>query len=141
MLTRPATPQDIPFLIALRQDTMQQHLIASGVQTSPSYHRQRVLYHFECAQILLSQGRPVGLLKVSRQPGEWEIIQIQLTPELQGGGIGQRILNSLISEARDAGASIRLNVLKSNPARHLYTKLGFETIAQTSYEFIMVRNA
>ncbi len=86
MNTRPATREDIPFLLALRQQTMDAHLLASGVDTSGEYHLERVTYRFDCALILMDQGLPVGLLKVDRGPNEWEILQIQLASEMQGAG-------------------------------------------------------
>ena len=79
---RPATEADIPFLMALRQQTMDQHLAASGADTSLEAHRARVDYHFDCASILEDdQSEPVGLLKVRRLPDAWEIVQIQLAPQ------------------------------------------------------------
>jgi len=40
-------------------------------------------------------------------------------------------------EARDAGASLKLDVLKANPARRLYERLGFTVIADTAHLFEM----
>lgn len=140
MQTRPATREDIPFLLALRQQTMDAHLLASGVDTSGDYHLERVTYRLDCAQILLDQGLPAGLLKVDRRPNEWEILQIQLTSEMQGAGKGRQILEEIISAAAAAKASVRLNVLKANPARHLYVRLGFELVGESLHEYIMLRD-
>jgi GNAT superfamily N-acetyltransferase len=62
---------------------------------------------------------------------DWDLIQIQLTPSLQGQGFGAQLIQSIISQARQAGASLKLDVLKANPARRLYERLGFTTIAET----------
>ena len=141
MDTRPATKEDIPFLLALRRQTMDAHLLASGVEVSDEYHLERVAYRLDCAQILMAQGAPVGLLKIARGPGEWEILQIQLAPGLQGGGKGRLILQHVIREADAAGIGVRLNVLKANPAKRLYDRLGFELVGETAHEFIMIRAA
>ena len=139
MHTRPATREDIPFLLALRQQTMDAHLLASGVDTSGEYHLERVTYRFDCALILMDQGLPVGLLKVDRGPNEWEILQIQLAPEMQGTGKGRQILENVINEATEVKAGLRLGVLKANPARRLYVRLGFERVGETLHEYIMTR--
>jgi len=63
---RPATEADIPFLLELRRRTMSEHLQASGIEPSESERRARVLASFDCAEIVLLAGAPVGLLKVER---------------------------------------------------------------------------
>ena len=68
---------------------------------------------------------------------DWDLIQIQLAPSLQGQGFGAQIIQSVISEARDAGASLKLDVLKVNPARRLYERLGFTVITETAHLFEM----
>jgi ribosomal protein S18 acetylase RimI-like enzyme len=49
------------------------------------------------------------------------------TPSLHGQGFGTQLIQSVITEARHAGASLKLDVLKTNPARRLYERLGFTT--------------
>jgi hypothetical protein len=66
---RKASQSDIPFLLALRRETMDSHLAASGVDPTDAYHEARVMYRFECAEILLLAGHPVGLLKL-RKPAD-----------------------------------------------------------------------
>lgn len=134
---RPATEADIPFLLALRQETMDGHLVASGVAIDDASRHARVMHHFECADILLDGDEPVGLLKLLRSPGEWEIVQIQLAPALQGRGIGRSLLRKILAHAARAGVSVSLSVLKANPAKHLYEELGFEVFGEDAHEFHM----
>ena len=105
---------------------MDDHLRASGETPTNAYHAQRLHYRFDCADVLVRDDRPVGLLKVARDPGEWEIIQIQLDPSLQGQGVGRMLLEEIVSEAQNTGANLTLKVLTANPARKLYEQLGFE---------------
>ena len=135
---RPATQADIPFLLALRRETMDQHLEASGASTADACHMERLLYRFDCAQVLLDGGVPVGLIKVCSELACWEIVQIQLGRQLQGRGLGRSILESIIAEARLAGADVSLSVLKANPARHLYARLGFQVTGETEHEYRML---
>jgi hypothetical protein len=44
-------------------------------------------------------------------------------------------MQSVISEARHAGASLKLDVLKGSPARRLYHRLGFSDIAEKAHIF------
>ncbi len=136
---RPATQEDIPFLLALRRTTMDAHLAASGADTGEANHMQRLMGAFDCAQVLLLEGRPIGMLKVKRGEREWKIIQIQVVPEMQGKGLGAQILSEVITEADTAKAMLTLSVLKANPARALYERLGFVVEGESEFEFSMRR--
>jgi ribosomal protein S18 acetylase RimI-like enzyme len=134
---RPAVEADIPFLLELRDTTMTQHFAASGELVTPRAHRERVLYRYENAQVIERDGAPAGLFKVTRDGGAWQLVQIQLSPALQGKGIGQALIRELIAEARAAGASLTLRVLHQNPARHLYERLGFRVFEVGTHDFGM----
>lgn len=129
---RPATDADLSFLLDLRLQTMDQYYVASGVQLSREEHMQRVLNRFDCAQIIVIDERECGLLKLDRNGNDWHLIQIQLLPDLQGRGLGTKLMSNIISEATRAGATLRLGVLKANPARQLYERLGFLEVGETS---------
>jgi ribosomal protein S18 acetylase RimI-like enzyme len=134
---RQATESDVPFLMGLRRESMDQHLNATGASTSESDHLARVRYRFDCAEVLLQEGNPVGLLKVARDGRDWKVIQIQLVSKLQGQGLGAKLLNQVITEAVAAEASLTLSVLKANPARSLYERLGFVVESESEYEYNM----
>jgi ribosomal protein S18 acetylase RimI-like enzyme len=122
---RQAIEADIPFLLDLREQTMVPHQLASGVEASHDERVRRVLVRFDCAQIVLREAQPIGLLKVVRDGSNWELLQIQLVPGAQGRGLGSTLVEGVIADARAAGASLRLEVLRENPARRLYERLGF----------------
>ena len=134
---RPATEADIPFLLDLRRETMDEYLRASGADTSEASHRERLLYRFDCAEVLLMNDKPVGLLKVDHGDSEWKVIQIQLSPAVQGQGVGRQVLEGVIADARKAGVDVVLSVLKANPARSLYERLGFLVEGEDSHEYFM----
>ena len=134
---RPATKADIPFLLELRRLTMSEHLRASGIEPSQSERRARVLASFDCAEIILLAGAPVGLLKVVRGPDNWDLVQIQIVPEKQGRGFGSTILEKLLADAEQAHVTVSLSVLKVNPARQLYERLGFRIVAQNDHAYDM----
>jgi ribosomal protein S18 acetylase RimI-like enzyme len=134
---RPATETDIPFLLELRRQTMSEHLRASGIEPSESERRARVLASFDCAEIILLAGTPVGLLKVVRGPDNWDLVQIQIVPEQQGRGFGTTILKKLLADAVQAQATVSLSVLNTNPARQLYERLGFRIVAQNNHAYDM----
>ena len=122
---RPAAEEDVAFLLDLRIRTMDEHFAASGRALSEEEHRQRVLHRFACAEIVLVDGEESGILKLDRDATPWHLIQVQLLPELHGRGVGTRLLREVVRQARAAAIAVQLDVLKVNPARRLYERLGF----------------
>jgi ribosomal protein S18 acetylase RimI-like enzyme len=134
---RPANQDDMPFLLELRQATMNPHFVASGLVPSRDEHVRRILFRFDCAQIVQLAGEAVGLLKVARDGTDWHLIQVQLKPAWQGQGLGAQLIQSVVNEARNTGVSLRLNVLKANPALRLYERLGFFVVEEAAHAYKM----
>jgi ribosomal protein S18 acetylase RimI-like enzyme len=132
-----ATNDDIDYLVDLRIQTMSEHLRKSSVFQSGPKLRERVLYRFDCARIIVINGERAGLLKVVKEGEEWELSQIQLLGKYQRKGIGEEIIRNIIHEANQKGAHIKLSVLKANPARRLYERLGFVVIRENEHSFDM----
>jgi ribosomal protein S18 acetylase RimI-like enzyme len=127
---RRAAASDLPFLVALRVATMSAHLEAAGESLTSEDQVARVLADFDCIELVLRDGEPIGMIKVLRAPEGWRLVQIQLAAEHQGGGIGGRIIADLLADARRADVPVVLSVLKVNPARRLYERLGFRVVAE-----------
>ena len=128
-ILRAASEADVPFLLALRRQTMDRHLARSGRPADDAAHLARILYHWEHARIVLVAGEPAGLLKAYRGASAWHVVQIQVAPAWQGQGLGARLLREVLAQADAAGLPTRLEVLKANPARRLYERLGFRIVA------------
>jgi len=135
---RPALKSDLKFLLTLRIQTMNAHLIASSLPVSDEAHLQRINYQFEHALIIEIDKRAIGLLKIVRQADNIELIQIQIATSYQGKGIGRRILNDLIEEAIESEKTITLSVLKTNKAKNLYSNVDFKIIDETDDSYLML---
>jgi len=79
----------------------------------------------------------IGDLAISGTGSGLNIDGIYILPEYQGKGIGSFIINDLIREASHSGESIYLQVFKTNPARELYQRLGFEFSGETDTHYLM----
>ncbi|MEN8503794.1 MULTISPECIES: GNAT family N-acetyltransferase [Paraburkholderia] len=127
---RPALSADEAFLFDLRKATMTEHLARAGEASDDAEHRARVI----CID-----GAPAGLLKAHRTDTEWVVVQLQISPEHQGRGIGERVLHTVLRAAQKEALPVALKVLKGNPAKRLYERLGFETIGEDDRQFHMRR--
>jgi len=88
-------------------------------------------------QIVTVDNCDVGFLRVERTPDEIFLASLQLLPEHQRRAIGTEIALQLLEEARASRRSVRLTVLRVNPARALYERLGFGVIGETATHFEM----
>jgi GNAT superfamily N-acetyltransferase len=138
---RPAGAADLDFLVALRLATMAPQFARQGIVHSAEEHRLRAEYRLDAAQIIEHAGRPIGLLKLLRADDTWEVRQLQIAPGFQGRGLGGAVLRRVIAEADAQRAPLTLGVLKLNPARRLYARLGFAICGESDDSFAMRRAA
>ena len=79
--------------------------------------------------LVLLDGLRVGYRCVARRDEAIVLVDVALLPEHSGQGLGSRLLRRLLDEADAAGRPVLAHVAKTNPARRLYARLGFETVA------------
>jgi ribosomal protein S18 acetylase RimI-like enzyme len=91
----------------------------------------------EEVRIISLDGKDVGWLQVVELPTEIRLQKFFVSPQYQRSGIGSEILSNLLATWRSTGKKIVLRVLKNNPARRLYERLGFSVVAEESATFRM----
>lgn len=74
--------------------------------------------------------------------GDDEIFVSQLFIERthQRRGIGTEVMNRLMKEAEGMNRPLRLDVVKINPAKRLYERLGFRIVGEEEHKFHMKRD-
>ncbi|SHI95916.1 GNAT family N-acetyltransferase [Aquimarina spongiae] len=127
--------EDKDFLFDLRKQTMVEHLEKSGLFLSDEEHRKRVDKSFENSFLILYQEHRAGLLKYEENEALLEVLQVQILPKYQNKGIGKQVLQYLFEKEK----IIQLKVLKDNPAKNLYARLGFITVGEDEHEYHMER--
>lgn len=85
-------------------------------------------------KIIVIDGKDAGYLWVIEKENEILLASIRLLPEFQNHGIGSKIIRDLLDKSEKP---VRLQVLKVNPARRLYERLGFEICEETATHFTM----
>ncbi|MEP7157116.1 MAG: GNAT family N-acetyltransferase, partial [Betaproteobacteria bacterium] len=135
---RPATEADLPFLFALRMESMDPHIAAAGIPLTSAQHMERVRDKLDSAEVLVVDDAPAGMIKIDREGAYWHIMQLQVVPALHRSGVGSEILRQVIAAARQAQAQLTLGVLKVNPVQRLYARLGFVVSGESALEYEMV---
>ena len=90
-------------------------------------------------RIIQLDGRVIGLLVVRTEDGSDWISQIYVLPMFQNKGYGTRVIQTVIREAKEAERSVKLQVLKINPAKKLYERLGFVVTGTNGPHHVMER--
>ncbi len=130
--------EDVDFLLLLRKKSMNQHLKKAGVVMDNNQHLARVEEFYQDSHIILSNRKPIGLLKLGVMTQSLHIRQFQILPEYQGKGIGTLVLNVVKKRALQLCLPITLNVLLDNPARALYLRHGFQIKNKNKLEYQML---
>jgi GNAT superfamily N-acetyltransferase len=92
-------------------------------------------------EIITSDGEDIGWMQSSIQDDARFLKQIFIDTPFQRRGIGTEIIHRLIARANRAGQPVTLGVVKINPARHLYERLGFRITHDDDRKFYMRREA
>lgn len=81
----------------------------------------------------------VGAVAFERHDSHYQLEDLYVEPASQGQGIGTFVVQQIIDLARKEALPVRLRVLASNPARHLYERLGFKVVQQTPERYFLER--
>jgi ribosomal protein S18 acetylase RimI-like enzyme len=149
---RPVTDSDRDFLVRLygstREDELAQVEWPDGAreafleqQFSVQDRHYRENYAGASLDVIEVGGERAGRLYVHRGEGDIRIMDIALAPPFRDRGIGTALLRGLIEEADASGRTLSIHVELTNPARALYTRLGFRPAGEHGIYVLMERPA
>jgi ribosomal protein S18 acetylase RimI-like enzyme len=136
---RPVTHDDYEYLYRLNEATMR----AYAEQTYGPWDETTVRRIFAerwrpaSIQIVVVDGHDAGMLEVRTSESEVNLTNIRVTTEHQCQGVGTRLIAEVVRDAHERGLPVTLLVLKVNPARRLYERLGFVKVGETDTHFLM----
>lgn len=137
---RQATDADYEFLYRLHVAAMKD-LVARVWGWDDARQEQFFADHFDPApsRIIVVDGEDAGVVAVVWGEADAFLASIEILPEYQGRGLGTAIIRHIIAAAEARGLPVRLRVLKINPARRLYERLGFVITGETETHSLMAR--
>jgi GNAT superfamily N-acetyltransferase len=129
---RPATDDDYDFLWRLHCAAMRPY-VEKTWGWDKQWQAEYFHNHFDptTRQIIEGDGGPIGCILVERREDRIFLAAIEIAPDYQGRDIGTELIQSLCSESDGRGVPVELQVLKVNPARCLYERLGFAVVGET----------
>ncbi|MGB6675166.1 MAG: GNAT family N-acetyltransferase [Terriglobales bacterium] len=92
-------------------------------------------------RLIALDGTDVGWVQTITEDDELFVAQMFVDSRFQRNGIGTEVMRRLISEATAFNLAVRLYVVRINPARRLYERLGFRVTHEDDRKFYMKRDA
>jgi len=145
---RAATPEDNAFLLEVFASTRDdfkmlisdENQLAALISMQFNFQRQQYQDGYPDGEdnIILNNRQPIGRMFTSEGDRTITLVDIALLPEYRNSGIGRRLLDELLKSAAQKGKSVTLHVFKTNPARHLYERLGFRDRSEDSMYYEMI---
>ena len=129
--TRPAKQEDEPFLYACYKQTMREY-IEQTWGWNEEFQKASFAEHLTWRrfQIISIGPMAVGGACVLESPSCIELAMIIIDQRFQRRGIGSDFLADLLFRARQERRPVAVRVLKVNPARTLYQRLGFVVVGE-----------
>ena len=130
---------DAELFYSITEQTMRPYVIAAGGTWEEESRRKEAAEDAinPGASVILVNAAEAGILAVEKLTSELRLHMLYLLPSFQGLGVGSALVSSLQKEASSRGVPLRLQVLKVNPAKAFYERLGFRIEEESEYFFHM----
>ena len=102
----------------------------------------RAAYPDARLEIIEIDGAPAGRLATHRDATALHLVDIALTPDRRGRGVGEAILRALMAEAAALAVPLTLHVARDNlAAQRLYHRLGFAAVSADATHLALLWSA
>jgi ribosomal protein S18 acetylase RimI-like enzyme len=129
--TRPAKHEDEPFLYSCYKRVMYGYVQETWGWDEEFQKAAFAKYlPWQQFEIITIDSSTVGAACVLDTPSGIELEMIIIEPQFQRIGIGSDFVGRLLRRARKENRSVRLRVMKVNPAKSLYERLGFVAVGE-----------
>jgi GNAT superfamily N-acetyltransferase len=136
---RPALAEDFDYcerLYFAEMERINRELKLDRAVQVASFRRQ---WDVAQVRIITLDGADIGWLQSTTRDGAFFLGQLFVEAPRQRRGIGTAVMNHLIDEATRTRQAMTLGVVKSNPAKRLYERLGFHVTHEDDRKFYMRR--
>jgi GNAT superfamily N-acetyltransferase len=145
---RHALPSDRAFLVALYASTRAEEFAHLGWPVEMEHTFMKMQFDAQrgdyerrhpgaLCQIVEQRRCPIGRLWVAQDARSLTVLDISMVADMRGQGIGSACLGRVLRRAEAAGLDVELQVVRGNPAQHLYERLGFRVVAEGGVRLAM----
>jgi ribosomal protein S18 acetylase RimI-like enzyme len=139
---RPAQANDLAFCRLITHETMRSMVEQLfGWDEARQTERFAQQWNVNEVRIITAAAEDAGWLQIAMAEDALFLKQIYLDRRFQRQGLGTRVMQFIIEDAQRQSKDVTLGVLKINPARRLYQRLGFRTTGEDEHKLYMRRHA
>ncbi|SEN29514.1 GNAT family N-acetyltransferase [Lihuaxuella thermophila] len=136
---RTATPDDFEFVFQLNKTNMRPYVEQlRGWDDEAEREDMKTKFRPFHDQIVVIGNQDAGIFAVDESDSEICLRHIEILPAYQNRGVGTALIQQILSRAEQRRLPVKLTVLKMNPARHLYQRLGFRLDGETDLKYRMI---
>ena len=135
IIFRPACDRDLAYCESLYFSGMESTIRELKLDMTAQVANFRGRWEAAQVRIITVDGTDVGWLQSAAQGDTLFLGQLFVDGPFQRQGIGTEVMKILIVEARCEHRAMTLGVVKMNPARRLYERLGFHITHHDEYKF------
>lgn len=103
-----------------------------NIQHNAQQQGYRLSYPAAENNIILHDGQPIGRMLIDRSEEAIHLVDIAILPDYRNHGVGAELIGGLLAEGATRGREVVLSVFHTNPAIHLYDRLGFSKVDEES---------
>jgi len=138
MKTRPATRNDLPVLYEIHRNALGPYVEKTWGWDEDYQSREFMGRDVGSGlRVIEEDGSIVGFIETEKQRDRLVLRTIEIAPGFQRRGIGTKLLRELLARSWSTGLPVHLRVLRCNPARALYERLGFKVVRKTETHVLM----
>jgi GNAT superfamily N-acetyltransferase len=123
---RAATLADVEWLEPFYESVMRPYYVELNLTWDSTKFRE--YFDPRSTKIIQFDGIEIGMLQVEERADCIYLGDVQIQHEYRNRGIGTSLIRSVIRSASIANKPVRLRVLRGNPAKNLYLRLGFREV-------------
>ncbi|MEH1812380.1 MAG: GNAT family N-acetyltransferase [Nostoc sp.] len=136
--TRKTTAFDFDFIYDLHRQTFYSYVEQTwGWKEEVQLNGMREDFDSLLFEIICYKEIDIGVISVIEQEDELFLNYIAIQPLHQNKGLGTQILDQLLEQAVVRGVPVKLSVMRVNPAKTLYERLGFRVVSSDENQFLM----
>jgi len=128
----PTEKSDFQHFTELRKSVMRPHVMQQGLpwheDNEDAYHK--ALFNAPGLRRIIFEGKCIGFVGISSGTETINIGRFCVAEDYQSRGIGTHVLRTILEEPVCKGKTITIDVLKMNPSRRIFERLGFALVSE-----------